>query len=85
MRTKCAAGQFKQAVGSVRRVVIDIKVHFKGLRAGSQLDQPPGYGVLAVGNRLRKAVGAALSAPSFLHLPARVYRLRYCNGHRRLF
>jgi hypothetical protein len=82
MRTNGAASQFKQPVGSVRRVVIDIKGHFERQRAGSQLGQAPCDGVLAVGNRLRKAVGAALNAPLFLHLRARVYGLRSCNGHR---
>jgi hypothetical protein len=49
LRTNGAARQFKQAIGSVRRVVIGIT---------------PGYGCQPLGNRLLKAVGAALNVPA---------------------
>jgi hypothetical protein len=46
-----AALPFKQAVGSNHRVVVDNKVHFERQQA-----------VVVIGNRLRKALGATLSA-----------------------
>lgn len=51
MRTNGAGLPFKQAVGSGHRAVVDIKVHVEMAARGS-----------ALGNRLRKALGAALNA-----------------------